>query len=325
MELLLPLLCGGRVVLASREQIADATELILLLREQKISVMQATPTTWRLLLEAQWKGSADLKVLCGGEPWAEDLADLLLARCRSLWNMYGPTETTVWSAVRRIDPGDRVLIGRPIANTQFYVLGPHGEPEATDMPGELHIGGAGLARGYRGRPDLTAEKFVANRFGGPAQDRLYKTGDRVRRVPNGDIAGSDCGRVVGLIGAAAHITVTSEKAHQRGSSSSALIRKTCASMSCGRMTRPPTEAASNRPERGRWEYREGDSFSGTIRLLVTRLKCYPPIEGEQNGSEKSRRPLTCHLPCGRWSPCRGSGRRSAELAPRMAGSSVLAL
>ena len=82
-----------------------------------------------------------------------------------LWNMYGPTETTVWSAVRRIEPGDRVLLGRPIANTQFYVLGPHGEPEAMDMPGELYIGGAGLARGYRGRPDLSAEKFVANPFG----------------------------------------------------------------------------------------------------------------------------------------------------------------
>jgi non-ribosomal peptide synthetase component F len=95
------------------------------------------------------------------------------------------------------------------------LLGPHGEPEATDMAAELRIGGAGLARGCRGRPDLTAEMFVANRFGGSAQDRLYKTGNRVRRVPNGDIAGSDCGRVVGLIGAAAHITVTSEKAHQR--------------------------------------------------------------------------------------------------------------
>ena len=187
LELLLPLVCGGRVVLASREQTTDAAELIALLREHRISVMQATPTTWRLLLEAQWSGSANLKILCGGEPWSEDLAELLLARCGSLWNMYGPTETTVWSAVRRIEPGDRVLLGRPIANTQFYVLGPHGEPEAMDMPGELYIGGAGLARGYRGRPDLSAEKFVANPFGRSGQDRLYKTGDRVRRVPNGDI------------------------------------------------------------------------------------------------------------------------------------------
>jgi amino acid adenylation domain-containing protein len=187
LELLLPLVCGGRVVLASREQAADAAELILLLREQKISMMQATPATWRLLLAAGWTGSAGLKVLCGGEAWSEDLAKSLLTRCASLWNMYGPTETTIWSAVRRIEPGDRVLIGRPIANTRFYVLGSNGEPEPTDMPGELFIGGTGVARGYRGRPDLTAERFVTNPFERNGQDRLYKTGDRVRRLPNGDI------------------------------------------------------------------------------------------------------------------------------------------
>ena len=101
--------------------------------------------------------------------------------------MYGPTETTIWSAVRRIEAGDRVLIGAPIANTRFYVLGPDGDPEPADMPGELCIGGTGVARGYRGRPDLTAEKFVADPFGRRDDDRLYKTGDRVRRLPNGDI------------------------------------------------------------------------------------------------------------------------------------------
>ena len=187
LELLLPLFQGGRVVIASREQAADATELIVLLREQEISLMQATPTTWRLLLSAGWTGSSDLKVLCGGEAWPEDLAESLLARCGSLWNMYGPTETTIWSAVRRIETGDRVLIGPPIANTRFYVLGPDGDPEPADMPGELCIDGAGVARGYRGRPDLTAEKFVADPFGRRDDDRLYKTGDRVRRLPNGDI------------------------------------------------------------------------------------------------------------------------------------------
>ena len=154
---------------------------------QKISLMQATPTTWRLLLAADWAGSPKLKVLCGGEAWTEDLAEALLARCRSVWNMYGPTETTIWSAVRQINPGDQVLIGGPIANTQFYVLGPNRELAPTDMPGELYIGGAGVARGYRARPDLTDERFIVNPYGRSSQDRLYKTGDRVRRLPNGDI------------------------------------------------------------------------------------------------------------------------------------------
>jgi amino acid adenylation domain-containing protein len=187
LELLLPLLCGGRVVIASREQVGAGAELIRLLRTQKISLMQATPTTWRLLLAANWTGSPKLKALCGGEAWTEDLAEALLARCGSLWNMYGPTETTIWSAVRRINPGDQVLIGGPIANTQFYVLGSNRELEPTDMPGELYIGGAGVARGYRGRPDLTDERFIANPFGRSGQDRMYKTGDRVRRLPSGDI------------------------------------------------------------------------------------------------------------------------------------------
>jgi amino acid adenylation domain-containing protein len=187
MELLLPLVCGGRVVLASPKQAADATELVQLLQEEKISMMQATPTTWRLLLDAGWGGNTGLTILCGGEPWSEDLARPLLARCDALWNMYGPTETTIWSAARKILPGDKVLIGPPIANTQFLVLGPNNEPQPTYLPGELIIGGTGTARGYRGRPDLTAEKFIANPFGSNGQDRLYKTGDRVRRLPNGDL------------------------------------------------------------------------------------------------------------------------------------------
>jgi amino acid adenylation domain-containing protein len=187
LELLLPLLVGGRVVLASREQAANAAELIPLMREQKISIMQATPTTWRLLLAAEWAGSANVKLLCGGEPWSEDLAGALLARCGSLWNMYGPTETTIWSAAKRIAPGDRVLIGQPIANTQFYVLGPNGEPQPIDIPGELYISGSCLARGYRNRPDLTAEKFVTNPFSRSGHELLYKTGDRVRRLSSGDI------------------------------------------------------------------------------------------------------------------------------------------
>lgn len=186
LELLLPLVCGGRVVLASRDQASDAAELMRLMREEKISLMQATPTTWRLLLEAQWTGDRSLKILCGGEAWSEDLAGALLSRCGSLWNMYGPTETTIWSAARQISRGDRVLIGPPIANTQFMVLGPNGQPQPRYIPGELCIGGTGVARGYHERKDLTEEKFVANQFS-HEKDRLYKTGDLVRQLSDGDL------------------------------------------------------------------------------------------------------------------------------------------
>ncbi len=149
--------------------------------------MQATPATWHLLLEINWSGRPNLKILCGGEAWSSKLAEQLLPRCRSLWNMYGPTETTVWSSVRGIERGERVLIGPPIANTRFYVLQPDLQLAPPLVPGELHIGGAGVARGYLNRPELTAEKFIVSPFSHDAEERLYKTGDLVRYLPNGAI------------------------------------------------------------------------------------------------------------------------------------------
>ena len=146
--------------------------------------MQATPATWRALVDAGWSGSADLKLLCGGEAMPPDLAKALLNRCAELWNMYGPTETTVWSTVHRITSADvQQPIGRPIANTQVYVLNAHRDLVPPGVIGELCIGGDGLARGYLHRAELTQERFVPNPFVPNAL--LYRTGDLARWLPDG--------------------------------------------------------------------------------------------------------------------------------------------
>ncbi len=187
LELWLPLLVGARVVIAPSEVAMDGKRLAAQMAQCKATVMQATPATWRLLLEAGWAGDPKLKILCGGEAWSEELARKLLPRCGSLWNMYGPTETTIWSAVEKVESPRLPLIGRPIANTQFYVLNARLEPVPVGVPGELHIGGAGLARGYLNRPELTAEKFIPDPFSREPGARLYKTGDLVRHRADGKI------------------------------------------------------------------------------------------------------------------------------------------
>jgi amino acid adenylation domain-containing protein len=188
LELFLPLIAGARVVIAPREAVGDGDQLMALLEACGITVMQATPATWRLLLEAGWKGSPGLKLLCGGEALPRELASRLLGCGSSLWNMYGPTETTIWSAASRVEPDSgAVPIGRPIANTQFFVLDPAGEPTPIGVPGELHIGGDGVARGYFHRRELTADRFVPDAFRKEPGARLYKTGDLVRYCPDGTI------------------------------------------------------------------------------------------------------------------------------------------
>ncbi len=187
LELFLPLTAGARVVIASGETARDGKQLLALMERFGVTVMQATPVTWRMLLDSEWRGSPALKILCGGESWQSELASELLPRCQSLWNMYGPTETTIWSSVSRVEKDKPVLIGAPIANTTFYVLDGGGQPLPAGIPGELYIGGDGLALGYLGRPELTKERFVADPFHPRIGARLYKTGDLVRRVPNGSI------------------------------------------------------------------------------------------------------------------------------------------
>ena len=186
LELYLPLLAGARVALASREDAQDGARLQRLLADSGATVMQATPATWRLLVEAGWKGDRRLKVLCGGEALPESLAGQLLERAGEVWNLYGPTETTVWSTVQPVAPGLAVTLGRPIANTQVYLLSRDGHPAPLGVPGELLIGGDGLARGYLGRPDLTAERFVPDPFRGGGS-RLYRTGDLARFRPDGSL------------------------------------------------------------------------------------------------------------------------------------------
>jgi amino acid adenylation domain-containing protein len=189
LELYLPLISGGTVVIATREQAIDGTQLIALMRKHKVTVMQATPATWRLLLDAGWQGHPNLKVLCGGEALPRDLAEQLIPRCRELWNMYGPTETTIWSSVYRVVDVNwtNAPIGRPIANTQMYVLDKYGKPAPLGVPGELLIGGNGVARGYWNRPELNAEKFIPDLFRQSAGARLYRTGDLARYLPDGNL------------------------------------------------------------------------------------------------------------------------------------------
>jgi amino acid adenylation domain-containing protein len=188
LELYLPLLVGAQVVIAAGETVSDPRALARLLEDTRASVMQATPTTWRMLLDSGWSASRPLKALCGGEPLPVALADRLVALQIELWNMYGPTETTIWSTCARIDTrGESLTIGRPIANTTLYILDKHLSPVPVGIAGELWIGGDGLARGYRGRPDLTEERFIPDPFD-PAEDaRIYRTGDLARYRPDGAV------------------------------------------------------------------------------------------------------------------------------------------
>jgi amino acid adenylation domain-containing protein len=188
LELLLPLIVGGRVVLVGPHVAADGTELAAVLETSGATVMQATPSTWRMLLEADWHPRNPFNVLCGGETLPHDLADALLNKASSVWNMYGPTETTIWSATRRIESGQSVIpLGCPIDNTQIYVLDQYLNPAPIGAPGELYIGGVGLARGYKNHPELAAEKFIPNPISAKPGARLYKTGDLARYLPDGNI------------------------------------------------------------------------------------------------------------------------------------------
>lgn len=188
LEIFLPLTTGAQVELVSRETAVDATQLMSALDKSGATIMQATPTTWRMLIESGWKGDDRLNVLCGGEALPPDLASQILERCGSLWNMYGPTETTVWSTLCKVQRGDHeISIGRPIGNTQCYILDARLQPVPVGVPGDFYIGGDGLARGYLNRPELTAEKFIHHPFSDKPGARLYKTGDLAKYKADGRI------------------------------------------------------------------------------------------------------------------------------------------
>ncbi len=184
LELMLPLTVGAEVVIVPRETAMDGNLLLELLESSGATMMQATPGMWRMLLDTRWNGSGRFKALIGGEGLPPDLAHDLLDRSAELWNMYGPTETTVWSTLWRVDRATLdqrgVSIGQPVANTSVWIVNEALQPCPIGVPGEICIGGSGVALGYLERPELTAERFVADPFGKTPGARLYRTGDRGR-------------------------------------------------------------------------------------------------------------------------------------------------
>lgn len=191
LEIFLPLSTGATLIVAMADDVVDGVYLSDLIDDQNITIMQATPATWRLLLDVEWQGAPKLKALCGGEPLPAALAGALLPRVASLWNMYGPTETTIWSTCEKIESADDINVGCPIANTQIHVLDKYCKPVPIGVAGDLWIGGDGVAIGYHNRPDITAEKFQS--INNSSTDRVYNTGDRARWRQDGklEILGRD--------------------------------------------------------------------------------------------------------------------------------------
>ncbi len=193
LEIFLPLIAGAKIILAIKEWILDPHQLVRILNLYSVNMMQATPATWKMLVSIEWQPSGPFKILCGGEALIPSLANSLLSNSNiQLWNMYGPTETTIWSCVGHVRAEDeRIIIGKPIANTTLYVMEQGVSPSPIGVPGELLIGGDGVTRGYWNRAALTEEKFIDNPFydalAPNSSKRLYRTGDLVRRLADGGL------------------------------------------------------------------------------------------------------------------------------------------
>ncbi|SMC96263.1 non-ribosomal peptide synthetase [Pedobacter africanus] len=187
-EMYLPLISGASIVLAETNDIKDGRLLLDLIEKQNVSIVQATPSSWRILVEAGLKPNSRLRAFCGGEQFPADLAGCMLDLCDAVWNMYGPTETTVYSIIKQLQKDSKsTTIGKPINNTQVYLLDAYGHPVNDGVPGEICIAGAGLARGYLNRPELTAESFASNNFINPTPTRIYRTGDLGKLNQDNDI------------------------------------------------------------------------------------------------------------------------------------------
>jgi len=187
LELYLPLICGAELFLSNSETSKDGRLLLDLVKGEKITFMQATPYTWRMMLEAGWENFLPIKILCGGEALPKDMVNKLTGRSSALWNMYGPTETTIWSTVKLIETDEDITIGKPIANTQVYILDENLNNLIDGTVGEIFIGGEGVAKGYLNRPDLTAERFIDDPFSEIPGSKIYRTGDLGRIKESGDI------------------------------------------------------------------------------------------------------------------------------------------
>lgn len=187
LELYLPLIKGATLVMADHETARDGRLLLELVKSEKINFLQATPTTWSMLLDSGWSEKLPIKALCGGEAMPADLAKELLTKCDTLWNVYGPTETTIWSSLKQIKSDKKLItIGKPIGNTQIYIINEQGNLVAPGNIGEIVIGGDGVAKGYWNRPELTAEKFIKNRFS-TKEDVIYRTGDLGKLLSDNEI------------------------------------------------------------------------------------------------------------------------------------------
>jgi amino acid adenylation domain-containing protein len=187
LELFLPLISGGQVFVMAHDEVRDGYALVKRLNQEAVTVLQATPSLWRLLVEAGFKAPEGFKILCGGEALPRDLADALLSTGAELWNLYGPTETTIWSSAGRVAADGPIVIGSPLANTQLHVLTEDMRLAPVGVSGDLWIGGAGLAKGYLNRADLTEAAFRMIALEGAAPERLYRTGDIARRLNDGRI------------------------------------------------------------------------------------------------------------------------------------------
>lgn len=188
LDLFLPLMTGARVVIVPQDVAKHGRRLAALIGTSGATMMQATPTAWRILLESGWQGNPRLHILSGGEALSQSLAAQLLRAGRRLTNLYGPTETTIYSAVHVVEHVDAPIpLGHPIANTQLFLLDRQRQPIPVGVPGELYIGGDGVARGYLNRPELTAERFVPNPFSASPSARMYATGDLARYLPDGTL------------------------------------------------------------------------------------------------------------------------------------------
>lgn len=184
LEIFLPLTTGGKCIIASKEESLDGKILESLIKKNNVTVMQATPATWRILEIADMNRYPSLKALCGGEPLPPDLALFLTDRCQSLWNMYGPTETTIWSTIDEIKSKDGISIGQPIDNTTIYILSKNLQPVPFGVSGDLYIGGDGVTNGYIKNPDLTKKRFIKNPLNNDPSDIIYNTGDIARYSQN---------------------------------------------------------------------------------------------------------------------------------------------
>src|SRR5262249_5031161 len=177
-ELAAPLAAGARLAVAGGDEVGDGVRLAALLAREAPTVMPATPATWRMLIDGGWEpGAACLAPWSAGEALAPRLAAGVGGRSRAVWTLYGPTEAAVYALLARVRPGEPVRIGVPVDNHQIAILGSDLAPQPLGVPGELHLAGAGVARGYLGRPELTAERFVPRAWGAAPGGRAYATGD----------------------------------------------------------------------------------------------------------------------------------------------------